>query len=200
MKKKSLIISLATIMLVIASLIMLGITYGWYGFIVDISPNTISVGDLRYTNKTGEFISEDTVIYPGLELLATDISITNESPIDSQLRVKIEYTKITNPGGTGLVIETTAFTNAVDDHLDVTFDSVFVNNSDYWYLTGTEAVIAADSGLIEIISSILYDGNSTGNDYAQETIEITVTIEVKQNDNVTWATLATYDFSTGYPA
>lgn len=200
MRRKSLIISLATIMLVIASLVMLGITYGWYGYIVDIGPNSISVGDLRYTNKTGAFISEDTILYPGMELLSTDISITNESPIESQLRVKIEYTKITNPGGTGLVTETDSYTGAVDDHLAVTFDSVFVNNTDYWYLTSQEAVIAADSGLIAIISSISYDGDNTGNDYTQQTIEIVVTIEVKQSDNVNWATLATYDFSTGYPA
>jgi len=196
MKKASLFISIFSSILVLASLLMLGITFDWFANVIDLNDGTISVGDLRYS-ETGAFITDNQIIQPGQELLDTDITLTNTSPIESQMRVKIAYTKITRPVDV-LVIETVNYSN-VDDHLAVTFDSTFVYSSDYWYYNATDAVITANSGLIEIISSIFYDGEVTGIDYSGQTIYVTVTIEVKQSDNVTWAELASYDFSTGYP-
>lgn len=199
MKRKSLYISLVSLFLILSSLLMLGITYGWLADVIDLSSGVISVGDLRYT-KSGAFVSDDPtpIIYPGFEFVDTALSVNNQSPIESQLRVKITYTKITNDGG--LVTETVSYTDAVDDHLSVTFDSTFENSGDYWYYDATDYVIPTTSGDIDILSSIYYDGDLTGNDYNNASVTVTVTIEVKQNDNVTWAELATYDFSTGYPA
>lgn len=198
MRKKTLVIYLISSILFLSSLVMIGITFGWWAAVFDLNSGTVSVGDLRYT-QDGAFIADDTVIYPGTELVDTDFSLTNESPIDSQMRIKISYTKITRPVDV-LVIETVDYADAVDDHLSVTFDSTFVYSSGYWYYNGTSAVISADSGTIDLISSIAYDGDLTGNDYSQQSVSVTVTIEVKQNDNVTWSELTSYDFSTGYPA
>ncbi len=197
MKKTPLILSIFSSILIIASLVMLGISYGWFADVIDLNDGTISVGDLRYS-ETGDFITDNQIIQPGLELLDETITLTNTSPIESQMRIKISYTKITRPVDV-LVIETVNYSN-VDDHLSVTFDSTFVYSSDYWYYNATDAVISANSGLIEMISSIMYDGEYVGNDYAGQTVSITVVIEVKQSDNVTWAELTSYDFSTGYPA
>ena len=140
-------------------------------------------------------------MYPDLELLDENITVTNSSTIASQMRIKIEYTKATNQSGT-IVTSDVLYANSVDDDLSVTIDSAFVHNStdDYWYYQDTTGVIAADSGLINIITSIDYDANEAGNDYAGITITITVTVEVKQSDNVTWTELTSYDFSTGYPS
>lgn len=189
---------LASWVLFAAAFLMIGISFGWYADVFDLNSGTISVGDLRYS-ETGAFITDNQVIYPGLELVDTAITVTNSSPIDSQLRVKISYTKVTRPVDV-LVVQTVNYANAVDDHLAVTFDSTFVYSDGYWYYNATDAVISANSGLISVLSSIQYDGDQTGNDYAGQTVGITVTIEVKQSDNVTWSELTSYDFSTGYPA
>jgi len=197
MKKATLIMSIASSLLILASIMMIGISFGWFANVLNLNDGIISVGDLRYS-ETGAFITDDQVLQPGEELLDTAITLTNTSPIDSQMRVKISYTKITRPVDV-LVIETVDYADS-DDHLAVVFDSTFVFSSGYWYYNATDAVISANSGLIEIISSIYYDGDLTGIDYSGQTIEVTITIEVKQNDNVTWSELTSYDFSTGYPA
>lgn len=195
-KRKSLYISLVSLVLILASLLMLGITYGWIADVIDLNSGIVSVGDLRYT-KSGAFIEDpSTPIYPGYEFIDTTLSVNNQSPIDSQLRVKIVYTKITSFGGTPTA---TAYTGS-NDHLSVTFVDTFVNSGDYWYFTATDYVILAESGDIDIISSLYYDGDVVGNDYNNATVTVTVSIEVKQSDNVTWAELTSYDFSTGYPA
>ena len=197
--KKSLILSLASLFLIITSLILLGITYGWYGDVIDFNSGVISVGDLRYS-QNGEFIANDTIIYPSLELLSTDIDVTNESPIESQLRIKITYTRITNPEGAGLVTETDyVYTDALTEHISVDFDSTFVYDTGYWYLNGTTSTILAESGTIALISSIIYAGENTNIDYVEQDVAVSVTIEVKQDDNVTWSELIGYDFLTGNP-
>ncbi len=200
MKKKSLYLSLASLVLILVSLTMLGVTYGWFAGIFDLNSGTISVGDLRYS-ETGAFISgvpeQVIVIQPDLELIATDITVTNESSINSHLRVKIEYTRMSDYIGPSTIV---AYSNALDDHLSVTFGSTFAYASDYWYYSATDATILANSGLMSLITSLYYDADVTGNDYSEVSVVVTVTIEVKQDDNVTWAELSTYDFSTGYPA
>ncbi len=196
--KKRLIISFASLSLILLSFVVISITFGWTFGVVDFTGHTVAVGDLRYT-KSGAFISEEEILYPGMELIDQSIALTNESPITSQMRVKIVYTRITNPTGSALVIEDVAYENGVDDHLDVVFDATYTYDSDYWYYGDSSTTIAADSGSIPILSSIQYDGFVTGNDYSSQTITITVTIEVKQDDNVNWTELTSYDFSTGYP-
>ena len=197
--KKSLVLSLASLFLVLSSLVILGITYGWFADVIDFGTGVISVGDLRYS-QNGEFIADDTIIYPGLELVDTEIDVTNSSPIESQLRIQVTYTRITNPGGAGLVFEEDyIYTDATTEHISVVFDSTFVYDTEYWYLNGTTSSIAADSGLIELISSISYDGVNTNIDYVEQDVAISVTIQIKQNDSATWADLVGYDFSTGEP-
>ncbi|MBI9009141.1 MAG: hypothetical protein JEZ05_03845 [Tenericutes bacterium] len=197
--KKRLILPLTSLFLILSSLVILGITYGWFADLIDLDSGVISVGDLRYF-QNGDFITDDTIIYPGLELVDTEFDVTNTSPIESQLRIQITYTRITNPGGAGLVFEENyIYTDASTEHISVVFDSTFVYDTEYWYLNGTTSTIAADSGLIELVSSIIYDGVNTNIDYVEQDVAVSITIEIKQNDNATWSELVGYDFSTGEP-
>jgi len=198
MKRKALVFSAISFFFLLTTIVVIGFTFGWFADVFDLNSGTVSVGDIRYT-KSGSFISDGSIIYPGEELVDSTISLTNQSSITSQMRLKIEYTKVTRPVDT-LVIETVAYSDAVSDHLDVTFDSTFVYDNEYWYYNGTTSSIPSDSGQIDLISSLNYDGFLVGNDYSGITCNITVTIEVKQNDNVTWSELTSYDFSTGNPA
>lgn len=200
MKKKNLLILLISLTFILASLTILGITYGWIADVIDVGDSTISVGDLRYS-QNGAFITDGTIIHPNEELIDTDIDVTNSSPISSQLRVQITYTQITNPGGAGLVItQGYIYTDSVDEHISVVFDSSFTYDNNYWYYNGTTGTLAANSGLLEIISSIQYAGENTNIDYVGQDVAITVTIQVKQSDNSTWTDLVGYDFSTGEPS
>ena len=170
--KKRVIVSMISLILILSSLVMLGITYGWLADVIDIGSGTISVGDLRYT-ENGEFVSNGTIIHPNEELIQTNIDLTNSSPITSQLRVKITYTKITNPGGVGLVIENDyIYTDDPSEHITVVFDSSFTYDTGYWYYNGTSGELAANSGLLPSISSILYDGENTNIDYVGQNFAV----------------------------
>lgn len=195
MKQKTIIFSVASLVIALISLAMIGISYGWFTHQVTLSSGEIASGDLRYT-QTGAFISSSGVIVPGEELILTDFEVTNNSTITSQLRFIISYTRVTSP----VLTETIYYSGSVDDHISVTKNASFVYASNYWYYTASDYEIAAASGLMSVITSLYYDGYKTGIDYIGVVLTITITIEVKQADNVNWATLATYDFETGYPA
>ncbi len=204
MKNRIRIISISAIFLIMISLAMIGITYGWITFGTIFTTNHINVGDLRYA-LSGDFIADDTIIVPGDNLVAEDFVINNLSPITSQLRVKITYTRITT-----VPVENYVFKNDTDDHLAVTFTSTFTFtdgdatpdefDDDYWYYIDSDEIIAASSGDINLFSEIYYDGNKASIEYNGQDVTVSVTIEVKQSDNVAWEELATYDFATGLPA
>lgn len=194
-KNKFILISSISLLVIIFGLIV-SITFGWLSIFNSSSGGTVSVGSLTY-EKSGNFITDDQIIYPGMELLDSDFTLTNNSTIDSQLRIKIDYTKVTNPGT--IQVETVSYTDAVDEHLAVVFGTSFSYDNDYWYYNGLSGVVPAESGLMSLITSISYNGAFAGLDYSGQTVDIAVTIEVKQSDNVTWSELTTYDFQTGYP-
>jgi len=199
MKLKIRVLALLSLFLAVAALGIIGTTYGWFGPRFTLSTGDIAVGDLRFS-ETGAFIADGQTIVPGQELIATAIAVDNASPITSQLRVLVTYTKCTAPD---TCVETT-YSDDVADHLAVVFGTGFSYDAGYWYYSasepGTDYLLPADSGALGVITSIYYDGARTGIDYAGESVEVTVSIQVKQGDNVAWTTLAGYDFSTGYPA
>ncbi len=209
MKTRIRIIVVSSLLLIMGSLAVLGITYGWIALGTGYTSNVINVGDLRYT-LSGSFITDDTTIVPNDELVNNAFTINNQSPIDSQLRLKITYTRITNAGGIPIPETDYVFKNDSEDHLAVNFTSTFTfsdgdaipdeHDDDYWYYITPDNVILAASGSIPLLDSLYYDGNETSIDYNQQDIAVKITIEVKQSGNVTWEELATYDFATGYPA
>jgi hypothetical protein len=79
---------------------------------------------------------------------------------------------------------------------DVTPDEA---DDDYWYFGSAETSISANSGILRLIRRIYYDGSKASIEYNGQPISISVTIQVKQSDHVTWSDLVTYDFETGYP-
>lgn len=210
MKKRIRIISISALFLIMISLAMIGITYGWLTHGIVFTSGNINVGDLRYT-KSGTFITPDTIIVPGDNLIDQPFVINNLSPIASQLRVKITYTRITKVGEVITPEADYVFKNDTDDHLAVavTFTSTFTFtdgdlildefDDDYWYFGSSDEIIPATSGDINLFSAIYYDGDKTSIDYNGQDVTVTVTVEVKQADNVTWSELTTYDFATGYP-
>lgn len=183
---KSLFIIVAVFVLAIT------VTYAWIAYSESIDGGTVSAGQVDYS-YSGAFIDGSEIIFPNKELLSQAISVDNQSTIDTQLRLTINYTLVEE------VTSNKIYKDDVNDDLSVVFDSLFVLDGDYWYYQATDFSIET-TGLIDIISSIYYDGNSASNEYASETVNIQVLIQVKQADNVTWTDLATYDFETGNPS
>ena len=198
MKKMTIFFSIVSLVLVVMSFAMLSISYGWFAHLYTIPDGQVGVGDIEF-NPTGSFITDLSIIEPQEELVDTTFSVVNESSITTQLRIQIVYTKITNDGGT-ITSADQIYHADLTDHLSVTMDSNFVVSGDYFYYGGETSIIAVNSGLIDLITSIYYDGDFTGIDYQTYPVEITITIQAKQASNVTWNDLATYDFSTGQPA
>lgn len=208
MKTKLNILIISSSFLILLSLAIIGFTYGWFVHDTSFPDNTVSVGDLRYV-KTGALVDEASVIVPGENLVVTAFSVDNLSPIASQLRMKITYTRVTSVLGVPTPEANYVYKGATDDHLGVTFTSTFTltdgdptpdeYDDDYWYYLSATDVISAASGVIPLISEIYYDGAKTSIDYQGQPVSIRIVMEVKQAGSVSWAELATYDFSTGYP-
>ncbi|HOP57664.1 MAG TPA: hypothetical protein PLH02_05960 [Bacillota bacterium] len=194
--------------MVFAALVVVGFTYGWFSFGTIYTTNHVNVGNLEYT-LSGAFLNDNSVVVPGEDLVVDNFSINNESSVSSQLRIKITYTRVTDVGGTPTPEQGYVYKGDSDDHIAVIFMSTFLftdgdatpdeYDDDYWYYGDYATEINAESGVIDLISNIHYDGDSTSTEYNGQTIAVTVLIEVKQADNVTWSELATYNFETGYP-
>ncbi|MGD9909189.1 MAG: hypothetical protein AB7U79_01135 [Candidatus Izemoplasmatales bacterium] len=198
MKKWTLFFSISSLLLIVVSLVMLSITYGWFTALFSIPDGEVGVGALDYT-ASGSFVQDNTIFVPEEELVNTAFEVDNQSSLKSQLRIQITYTKVVNNAGT-ITSSTQIYHDDSTDHLSVVMNENFVQSGDYFYFGGDTYDILTYSGVISLITSIVYDGNFAGIDYENMPISISITIQVKQADNVTWSDLAGYDFSTGLPA
>jgi len=198
MKKWTLFFSISSLFLIVASLVMLSITYGWFTALFSIPDGEVGVGALDYT-ASGSFVSDNTIFAPEDELVNTSFEVDNQSSLRSQLRIQITYTKVTNNAGT-ISSDTQIYHNDITDHIAVVMNENFVQSGDYFYYGGDTFNIETYTGVMSLITSIVYDGNFAGIDYQNMPIGISIIIEVKQADNVTWSELVGYDFSTGQPA
>jgi len=186
---KSFIIILVSIILFVTG------TLAWTSYSGLVDGGSVIAGNLEY-NIYGELISNDTYLNPHRNLLSEDIIIDNQSSVNTQVRLKIEYT-IKN----GANYEQKIFRNEEADVIIVEFSTLFsfdpVDN--YWYYIDKVSSLSAKSGSMDVISSIYYDGFKVGNDYINAPIEISILLQAKQTDHVTWEDLYNYDFSTGKP-
>jgi len=195
MKNKALIISISSLVISLITLSLIAVTYGWFARQVTTSGGTVAVGEIVYV-QSGAFIDNSVPVVPADDLVGEDFILDNQSTIASQLRFTIQYTKYASIED---VVGSTVTYSGTDDHIDVVFGEGFVYSSGYWYYTNTTYEFTADSGLLTLITALSYNGDFASIDYANKPVTITVTIQVKQADNVTWNDLTNYNFSTGYP-
>ena len=185
MKKITLIKSLIFVVLIFV--LSVTVTYAWISYSEDIDGGPITAGDIDY-NYVGGFIDDTEVIFPNKELLGTAVSVNNQSDIDTSLRLTISYTLVEE------TVSTKVYKAEAIDDLVVVFDSTFVLDGDYWYYQATDYAINT-VGSIDLISSIYYDGFKASNEYSTQNVTLTLTIQVKQAENVDWIDLTTIDFN-----
>lgn len=214
MKNKKIIYLSLGLLLIVATLVVS--ISAWLTDTKTTNSTTFTVGQVKYT-ITGGFIATDDPVVPGDQLLTTgSFTFTNQSTVDSELRVQIglkltstEHTDIDVANATPTLLSTYFTTGAHGAgfvnptgwvYLDTTSGGYELG---YWYYeTGGSRVLAPNTISFpeySFISSLMFDGLKVGNSFATDKFEIILTIQAKQADHVLWSDLATYSFSTGLP-
>ncbi|NLF49147.1 MAG: hypothetical protein GX582_05830 [Acholeplasmataceae bacterium] len=125
MKKKFTIILTSSLFLILASLALLGMTYGWFTMQTTFPSGVVSVGDLSYT-QNGSLITDNSIVVPGQNIVSESLYFGNASSLDSQMRLKVTYTQITlenTPTNNHIVSLTTVYnyypcwTNGGNDYI-----------------------------------------------------------------------------------
>lgn len=194
MKKQATILIMSTIMLLMTIIFV-------YALFIDIKNTpkiTYKSGKVVYTLEGS---TVEGLIVPGQNLISTPYKLTNNSTVDSQLRIKLIIT---------LDGEELAYTdNRIDT--DVLLEPTFTLVGDYYYYGGEDGkLLSTNTTPIPIISQLILDGNFVKNnygnnnpdneDYSNKIINIMFVFQAKQADHVTWQTLGeeNINFTIGY--
>ncbi len=189
----------ATILIV--SLITLLITIIFvYALYVDTKTTpkiTLKSGKVVY-NLEGSTVEGE--IVPGQNLISTPYTLTNNSTVDSQLRIKL------------IITLNEVELSYTDDRIDtdILLEPTFTLVGGYYYYGGVDGILSSSNTTpITIISSLILDGNFVKNNYgnnnpeninySNKTVNIKFIFQAKQADRVTWQTLGeeNIDFTIG---
>lgn len=208
------LILFATSLAVVAGLMLSGTSYAWFAsstkkaqsISVSIMNNVFSanLADLDDQGKT-VIVQGDNLI--NLDGKSAALSIENRSTTETQLRVMIEYTSYES--GTARQV---IYTASEEDDIIVEFandawaKSVNAGSICYFYYVGpgngSDALTDVDSALsvsayagkIPVVTKIAYK-DDISYAYSGKDINVKVTFESKQAENVTWSSIDTYDVS-----
>ncbi len=215
------------IIAIVASLaVVLGLmasqgSYAW--FVTSVKrAQRITIGVVSYDSSSA--VSLDTLeedfygkacIYPGQNLVMLNddeasLSMYNSSTVDSEIRVRIEYTSFADG-----VAKNVVYSGSEEDDLQVVFADPeswlpYDNGMDgtcYYYvgpdynkekLTSLDDVftITPDISDVEIIESICYKETVDASLYSGNEVTVNVIFEAKQADYVGWSSLGEYQVAT----
>ncbi len=215
------IIALIASLAVVAGLMASESSYAWFVTAVR-KAQRITIGVVSFDSSTA--VSLDTLeedfygkacIYPGQNLVMVkgddaSLSMYNSSTVDTQIRVRIEYTSYA-----GGVPKTVTYSGSEDEDLLVEFVNAdqwlaYDNGMDgccYYYvgpdygkdkLTDLDDVytIEPDVADVSIIKSICYKESIDANLYSGNEVTVNVIFEAKQADYVGWSSLGEYQVAT----
>lgn len=192
MKKQTTIL----IVSIIALLVTIIFVYALYIDTKTTPKITYKSGKVVY-NLEGSTVEGKVV--PGQNLINTPYTLTNNSTVDSQLRIKLLIT---------LDDEVLSY-NDERIETDVLLEPTFILVEGYYYYGGVDGILlSTNTTPITIISQLILDGNFVKNnygnnpedkDYSNKNINIKFIFEAKQANHVTWQILGEedIDFTTG---
>lgn len=215
------------IIAVVASLaVVLGLmasqsSYAW--FVTSVKrAQRITIGVVSFDSSSA--VSLDTLeedfygkacIYPGQNLVMLEgdeasLSMFNSSTVDSQIRVRIEYTSFADGVAKNMI-----YSGSEKDDLEVVFANPecwlpYNNGMDgtCFYYVGPDYAkseladlkdvytITPDVSDVEIIESICYKESVDANLYSGNEVTVNVIFEAKQADYVAWTSLGEYQVAT----
>ena len=207
------IIAMVASLAVLVGLMNCGTSYAWFVTTLEKQQSiSVSVISTLQSASLTDLESDDiAVIMPGDNLISLDgqeamLRINNNSTTDVQLRVSVEYTSYASGKAEQKLY------SGVNDDITVTFDenkwakSVNASGACYFYYMGngytTDTLNSVDSvpaitpevSAVNVISSIVYNENIS-RAYSGQPVNIKVSFESKQADNVTWSSIDNYQLS-----
>lgn len=152
--------------------------------------------DLKYENLIGADGVTGEFIIPGQNLIADNggkLTATNYSTIETEIRVLVEYDKYDKSNST---MYKTQYTGTGDD-IVVEFGGGWSKGAadNYFYPASILPALSASQAAegegdeFDIINGIYYDVDDS---YKALDADITITIQAKQADHVSWSTLRTW--------
>src|SRR6056297_3858780 len=98
--------TMSIIMVAVAFLLAASATYAWVAIHMTASEvGYYESGEIAYTIQ-GTFIPADDVFAPSENLLTQTIAVNNQSSIETELRMKIDYTRIYKDTNENIITET----------------------------------------------------------------------------------------------
>lgn len=155
-------------------------------------------------------------IFPGQNLVVLNgkdatLTMNNNSSIDTQVRVRIEYTSYVNG-----VAKTVSYSGSADEDLKVEFanpsqwlpyDNGMDGTSFYYVgpnygsstLKNVDDVYSITPAManLDIIKSVCYDKDLNTTEYSGNEVTVNIIFEAKQADYVGWSALAEYQVNSG---
>ena len=209
--KRRIIIALCSIMLVLCS-ISVGFTVAWLTFSTTSNEVTYTVGKVKY--KVELITAENEInklIVPGQSIFS-DLEITNESDVDSNLRVRFEITvKDTSNQdvdwtvGTDLDTNQIILANTVKDGENTSEEVVELTNwitktgeanvnvLYYQVAAGDEIITPGITDISTAFSNVYLNGALVKNAASGYKVNLKVAIEAKQADYVEWGQITSFE-------
>ena len=186
MKRKAILYILQAVLLMTTAVV---VVFAWLVDTKTTNQIVLRSGKVEYI-LVGE--TETGLVVPGQNLIKTNYVITNNSTVDSQLRIQ-------------LTIKLDDEVLAFDDEKIFTtigLGSDFVINEDdnfYYYNDVDGVLLPTNKTPITIIETLILDGVYVQNQYSGKTVKLVIIIQAKQADFVDWQTLIDEEinFQTG---
>lgn len=207
------IIAFVASLAVIIGLMNCGTSYAWFVTTLEKKQSiSVSVVSASQTAKLTDLDGDgQTIIMPGDNLVNLDgqgamLRINNGSTADVQIRLLIEYTSYASGRAEQKIY------SGNDDDIDVTFaankwsKNVNAGGVCYFYYMGDNyssaevydlslvPAVKSSVSYVDAISSIVYK-DSISKAYSGQPVNIKVSFEAKQADNISWSSIDSYQLS-----
>lgn len=207
--KRRIIIALCSIMLVLCS-ISVGFTVAWLTFSTTSNEVTYTVGKVKY--KVELITAENEInklIVPGQSIFS-DLEITNESDVNSNLRVRFEITvkdtsnqDVAWTVGTDLNTNQIILANTVEDGGNTSEEVVELTNwisktgeanvLYYQVAAGDEIITPGITDISTAFSNVYLNGSLVKNAASGYKVNLKVAIEAKQAAHVEWDQITSFE-------
>ena len=196
---KKIILGLSVLLVALFTLIG-GASYAWLTSQGDAESNTYTVGKVSYTVTKKETTG---YVVPG-QSLVSDITLTNNSNIDTHLRVVLSVVvKDASNNDISWTIGSDAKTNQILMKDTVTANWTLDDDGKLYYGEKANPTNIADGeNVVLSFSGLVLNGALVGNEHSGYKVTVVVKYQAKQADVVKWEDLAseTFNFSTGLDA
>ena len=196
MKKRYLLLSL-----IITSLTLSVFTRGTFAWFTDAVSfqKTYEIGDIRFL-FSGSLLSttSEEIVVPGQDLITSQsLYLTNQSKIDTNLRIQIHFSYVDQISGEVISeIYTGDITNNLNNFLLIELGNnwLFDENDDcFHYFHDDYFIIPASTDeegfSFDLINSITLDGEKIDNSLSGATFYIQIIFQAKQMQFVNWQTI-----------